>query len=486
MKRAWVVGFGLLSITCTVPDIEELEAERPSGCDASHPCDVEVRLTYDGFHPGCVTLRVVDAEDASRTFELPVPKGAGEVGFIRRAGWSEAVKVTASARERSCTGQEVATASAQVKLLDEDTASVGLTLSALDEDGDGYVSTATRGTDCDDHSVSISPGVEERCDFLDNNCDGRADPVPVCDGVDWRTTGTVPRARFQAVAPHARGQAWMVGDSNDVIAHVRHEADGGFDTQVFTDCHGAWSAAWARPGDGRVFMGSWEGQLATRTLATWEPCTVTSFDGGGAAILDIVGFDVDGGTTLYAVSEAGDILRWDHPAEPRRVEHVDADLRSIHGLDPTTLIAVGTTGDQPVAYRFNADGGPWLRETLPQASQGQVALQTVHVVSPGLAYAAGDRGLFLERARGTWRTKPSYPIFEDGGVAPGVLDVVAFGQGIVFARLESDDIVRFDGAAWQDFRFGTQGFTSLDALTSDELWSAAIDGTGFYWGPWAP
>ena len=72
MKRAMAVVLGLLCITCTVPDIEELEAERPSGCDASHPCHVQVRLTYDGFRPGCVTLRVADARDGSRNFELPV------------------------------------------------------------------------------------------------------------------------------------------------------------------------------------------------------------------------------------------------------------------------------------------------------------------------------------------------------------------------------------------------------------------------------
>lgn len=481
MKRAMAVGLGLFCITCTVPDIEELEAERPSGCDASHPCDVQIRLTYDGFRPGCVTVRVVDAAEASRTFELPVPEGASEVGFIRRAGWSDAVKVTASARERSCAGQEVATASGQVKVLEEDTASVKLTLSARDEDGDGYVSTATRGTDCDDQSVSISPAMEERCDFLDNNCDGRTDPVPVCDGVAWRTTDTHPGASFRDVAPHARGHAWLVSERNDVVAHVQRQTGGGFDVQTFTDCHGSWSTAWARPSDGRLFMGSWMGQLATRSLAATEPCSLTSFDGGGAAIQDLVGFESDGGTTLYAVSETGDILRWDYPAEPRRVAHVDADLRSIHGLDPRTLITVGTTGEVPVAYSVNADGGPWLRESLPSSSQGQHALQSVHVVAPGLAYAGGDQGLFLERSGGTWSTKPPYPIFVDGGVAPDLLDVVSFGQGVVFARLDSDDLVRFDGAAWQDFLFGTQGFTTLEGLTSDELWSATEDGTGFHW-----
>ncbi|RYZ39136.1 MAG: hypothetical protein EOO71_21250 [Myxococcaceae bacterium] len=492
MKRAMAMGLGLLCITCTVPDIEELEAERPSGCDVNHPCQVQVRLTYEGFRPGCVTLRLVDAEDASRTLELPVePPGlagpaTGQVGFVRSAGWSDTVKITASARERTCAGSEVATASAQGVVPEKGTSTVELTLSAWDEDGDGYVSATGGGTDCDDRSVSISPGREERCDFLDNTCDGREDPAPVCDGVDWRTTEPITGAAFRDVAPHARNQAWFVSDSNDVLAHVRQGSDGGFDVEPFTDCHGAWSTAWARPSDGRVFMGSWEGRLATRTLAASEPCTLTSFDGGGAAIQDLVGFEVGGATTLYAVSEAGDILRWNYPAEPVRVERVDADLRAIHGLDPRTLITVGQAGEVPVAYHVNADGGPWLRETLPPPSGGQHALHAVHVVAPGLAYAAGDQGLLLERAAGTWSTKPPYPVFVDGGVSPDILDVVAFGQGSVIAVLDTDDIVRFDGETWRDFRFGTEGFTAVEGLSSDELWSATLAGTGFHWGPLVP
>ncbi|WNG26140.1 hypothetical protein F0U62_20515 [Cystobacter fuscus] len=489
MKRAVAVGLGWLCITCTVPDLDELEAERPSSCDADHPCQVRVLLSYDGFRPGCVTLRLADAEASSKTLELPVEppvlegKGTREVGFIRRVDWSRTVVVTASARERSCAGQEVATATARVEVPKEGSVEVPLGLGARDEDGDGYVSAAAGGTDCDDLSASIASGQEERCDFLDNDCDSRVDPDPVCAGVEWRTTPRLDGVALRDVAPHARGRAWFVSDNSGVLAYVSREADGGFDVRRFSDCPGQWSTAWARPSDGRVFVGSWLGQLATRTTVVGAPCTLAPFDGGGAAIQDIVGFEGDGGTTLYAVSESGDILRWDYPADPVRVAHVDADLRSIHGLDPRTLIAVGTAGSkQPVAYHANPDGGTWLPESLPPSSAGQDALQSVHVVSPGLAYASGDQGLLLERERGTWTAKPSYPIYVDGGVAPDILDVVSFGRGSVLGRLDTDDIVRFDGTRWLDFRFGTQGFTSLEALSSDEVWSVAEDGTGFYWG----
>ncbi|WP_163989003.1 putative metal-binding motif-containing protein [Pyxidicoccus caerfyrddinensis] len=496
MKRVVALGLGLLCVTCTVPDIEELEEEKPSGCDTDHPCDVRVLLKYDGFRPGCVTLRLVDVESPSRTQELPVDppvteaSGSREVGFIRRSGWSSTVKVTASARESSCAGKEVAIATADKVLIpDEGTADVTLTLRAVDEDGDGYVREDSGGTDCDDHTASVSKGLEERCDFLDNDCDHTVDPAPVCDGVEWRPALFVSGANLRDVAPHARGRAWFVSDNNDVLAYVSREADGGGQMRQFTDCLGGWSTAWARPSDGRVFVGSWEGRLATRTTVAAEPCSSAAFDGGGAAIQDIVGFEQDGGTTLYAVNEAGDIVRWDYPAPPVRVAHVDADLRSIHGTGPGTLLTVGyaLNGDvstaYPVAYRSNPDGGPWLQESLPPPSAGQHALHSVHVVSPALAYAAGDQGLLLEREGSVWRTKPPYPIFEDGGVSPDIFDVVAFGKTAVVARLSTDDLVRFDGESWHDFLFGTQGFTTLEGLTSDEFWSAAQDGTGFYWGP---
>ncbi len=42
----------------------------------------------------------------------------------------------------------------------------------VDADGDGY--SVDEG-DCDDHDASISPGAEESCDDLDNDCDGEVD-----------------------------------------------------------------------------------------------------------------------------------------------------------------------------------------------------------------------------------------------------------------------------------------------------------------------
>ncbi len=48
-------------------------------------------------------------------------------------------------------------------------------LSFCDADGDGYISTAYGGDDCDDEKARSYPGADEICDQLDNNCDGSVD-----------------------------------------------------------------------------------------------------------------------------------------------------------------------------------------------------------------------------------------------------------------------------------------------------------------------
>jgi hypothetical protein len=82
------------------------------------------------------------------------------------------------------------------KLVDEDDAGLVYLTSYADADLDGYGddSTAidtcdpapgsvTTGGDCDDTEYLVSPGRDEYCDGVDNNCDGTADETT--DYVDW-------------------------------------------------------------------------------------------------------------------------------------------------------------------------------------------------------------------------------------------------------------------------------------------------------------
>ena len=62
------------------------------------------------------------------------------------------------------------------------------TPTCVDRDGDGYGTGCARGPDCDDTDAQRHPGATERCNGLDDDCDGTGD-VARSDALDaWCTT----------------------------------------------------------------------------------------------------------------------------------------------------------------------------------------------------------------------------------------------------------------------------------------------------------
>ncbi len=53
---------------------------------------------------------------------------------------------------------------------------------AQDLDGDGHLSIAQGGQDCDDFNLQVFPGATERCNGLDDDCDGQVDELFDVDG----------------------------------------------------------------------------------------------------------------------------------------------------------------------------------------------------------------------------------------------------------------------------------------------------------------
>jgi hypothetical protein len=58
-----------------------------------------------------------------------------------------------------------------------------------DRDDDGYLSQQAGGDDCDDLNADIHPGAEERCNGLDDDCDGTVDGPDVCTSPDGGSDG---------------------------------------------------------------------------------------------------------------------------------------------------------------------------------------------------------------------------------------------------------------------------------------------------------
>ncbi|WP_338276628.1 putative metal-binding motif-containing protein [Corallococcus caeni] len=122
---------------------------------------LKVQLHYEGFRPGCVTLTVTDLADPSRqattTVSVPEgpPPGTLSVAVFRQTGWSNDLKLLAAAKEQSCDGAQVATAQTDASLAKDGITPVDLSLGAVDGDGDGFVSTANGGTDCNDRDENL-------------------------------------------------------------------------------------------------------------------------------------------------------------------------------------------------------------------------------------------------------------------------------------------------------------------------------------------
>ncbi|MEE2786733.1 MAG: putative metal-binding motif-containing protein [Myxococcota bacterium] len=66
----------------------------------------------------------------------------------------------------------------------------------IDEDGDGYGNEGDcLGLDCNDQDINVNPEAAERCDMVDNNCNGQVDEIAECapcvdeDGDGFGNTG---------------------------------------------------------------------------------------------------------------------------------------------------------------------------------------------------------------------------------------------------------------------------------------------------------
>ena len=138
-----------------------------------------VEVTY-GFKAGCITVRARDAEapanETSDQVEV-LTRGPSTVRFavFRKEDWSRTLEIITTAHEQSCQGPVVDEEIRTVELSKGGIEPLTVTLEAPDTDGDGYMPTASGGTDCDDGDMAIRPGVTELCDSRDNDCDGATD-----------------------------------------------------------------------------------------------------------------------------------------------------------------------------------------------------------------------------------------------------------------------------------------------------------------------
>ena len=107
----------------------------------------------------------------------------------------------------------------------------------VDDDGDGYGADA----DCDDSDPSVSPGADELCNGLDDDCDGQTDEAGATDGGLWYSDndGDTTGAHDSGVRSCAQPDGWVADDtdcddSNAAVSPLVTEACDGIDN----DCDG--------------------------------------------------------------------------------------------------------------------------------------------------------------------------------------------------------------------------------------------------------
>ena len=372
-----------------------------------------------------------------------------------------------------------------VKVVDAATdggSEVGCGVGYLDLDGDGWGASDTadercergrvaKGGDCNDADALSNPGSKELCNRLDDDCDGLVDEAACPPDAGWtaRTDTGGPSDDWATASSYASGAVSIAG-KND----VRNRPGAGAFVAHFQQCPNGFRGSWASP-DGRVMLGSGTGGHGNLALAGLElPVCVGSW-WVPDQIVGLVGFAMaDGGVTVAAASQHGMLLQMTPGMAPIDLAGElpgDVHLEDLHGVDPESLLAVGSApAGRPVAIRW-FDGGV-REEPLP----GTGAAHGVWVLSSTGAIAVGDDGLVAEARGGAWVRIDGL----DGGT---LRSVRAFGRARIYTVAEEGRVQRWNGQKWEvlvDLGPGAPLY-DITGTSEEDLWVVGANGLVLHW-----
>ncbi|MEK7606951.1 MAG: putative metal-binding motif-containing protein, partial [Patescibacteria group bacterium] len=135
-------------------------------------------------------------------------------------------------------------------------------LNVADKDGDTYWSLNCGGEDCYDLDYEISPGTDEKCDGVDNNCDGQTDEDCICEEGKTQVCG-----RDQGICEFGTQVCTTQNDgrilwspctggapSAEICDDLDNDCDGTIDNEVKNAC----GECGETPSDGPPFDCDWQ------------------------------------------------------------------------------------------------------------------------------------------------------------------------------------------------------------------------------------
>ncbi len=221
-----------------------------------------------------------------------------------------------------------------------------------DDDGDGFAACA----ECDDLDAAIFPGADERCDGVDNDCDGDVDEDDAIDATTWYADadadGFGDASSTDIACDQPSGFVADASDCDDSDGAV-HPAATEVCDGVDNDCDGATdeddaadASTWYADGDGDGY-----GDASSSDVACDQPsgfvADATDCDDGSAAaypgateVCDGLDNDCDGATDEDA---AADAATW--YADDDGDGYGDASDSSVACYQPSGAVADATDCD---------------------------------------------------------------------------------------------------------------------------------------------
>jgi hypothetical protein len=522
----------VLATGCTVPDLEELLAEKPRACSAEHPC----AEGYSCVANECVESSCADTKwypDADRdgfgdrdaTPIVKCTEPPGPPAYVRngldcrdsdpqvfpRTEVSEArcnnvdddcdgaVDEGFTVKGLPCSdpcpgGQYVCNASQDGLTCGNAPAKLSL---YADEDGDGAGRDSGDSTgsvcpgepippgavanadDCNDDDPNNRRGRSEVCDGRDNTCDTQADEGGICAGKGWKVLGDpalTGSRQWKTVAIGPSGlPVWVAGDGGALAVRTQ-------EGQPFRSLDGAcgnyhWLTAWVRPTDGSVFLGSDLGQLAQHDGTA---CVNQAVNASSFAITGIMGFPPAVSPTLYVVNSTARLSTWVVGSSPQEQYNLNPEsYTGIHALEPSLLLGVGGTEEsisRPHVASYAGTGIAVQRHTLVGIPAGyNGSLRAVWMGGLNLAYAVGDGGLVVKWDGSTIWTRVLPPA---DNPAANFTSVVVLDPSSIYSTDANGIIRRLTTSGWISTPLYTvnQNLRDLAASSPGDIWAVGDNG----------